>query len=230
MRRLLCLLTLLALLGMTSAPSSGAPAPEGMAGATTGKPAPREAKTTKVQKYVHNWVFRSTKLHRCAFVEATGKIVGKWEYAYGSGEQDKDTLSWTGIRLRDPAVTVKAWPILGAGCDSTQRLRAKADISQGWFQSGCDLDVSVSVGFPWSVSATPELDCGDNRVGHRTSTEGPSRRTLAQYNTGAPLHFEGTLASVRAGGIGFSGVISVRMHTRNASDLVRKRFLVSLNK
>ncbi|GAA4714855.1 hypothetical protein [Nocardioides conyzicola] len=180
--------------------------------------------------YVTNFVFRSKKLKRCVFVEAEGNIVGQWRYAYGPDSPDKDTLEWKNIRLTNPSVKATGWPIRGKGCDSTKRWNMKADLSQGWFQSGCDLDVSVSVGFPWSVSATPEYSCDSGRVGHRTSTEGPSKKTLAQYNSGAPIHFEGTLAGVRTGGIGFRGVVSVRMHTKRASDLVRRSVNVTLNK
>ena len=29
--------------------------------------------------YVRNWVFRSTKLKRCVFIEVQGSMVGTWE-------------------------------------------------------------------------------------------------------------------------------------------------------
>lgn len=182
--------------------------------------------------YVHNWVFRSTKLKRCVSFEVEGDIAATWRYAYGdsSSSADKDTLDWTNIRLLNPTIHATGWPISGAGCDSTRRWAMKAQLSQGWFQSRCGLKVSVSVGFPWSVGAAPEYSCSTGRVGHRTSTEGRSTRTLSQFNSGAPIHFSETLASVKAGGIGFRGVVSVRMHTRNASDLVRRSVSVTLNK
>ena len=230
MRRLvLVLVSVLALLmptGAVYAQSTDAPHT-----ASASRDAAKRAQWHKVKKpYVHNWVFRSKKLKRCVFFEAAGNIVGKWRYAYGPDSPDKDTLEWENIRLTNPSVKATGWPIRGKGCDSTKRWKMKADLSQGWFQSGCDLDVSVSVGFPWSVSATPEYNCETGRVGHRTSTEGPSRKTLAQYNSGAPIKFAGALAGVRYGGIGFRGVVSVRMHTKNASDLVRKSINVTLNK
>ena len=125
--------------------------------------------------YVKNWVFRSTKLNRCVFFEASGRMVGSWRYAYGPDSPDRDTLEWENIRLRNPTISATGWPILGAGCDSTKTWNMRADLSQGFYQAGCDLDVNVSVGYPWSVSASPSYECGDNRVGHRTSNEGPAR-------------------------------------------------------
>ena len=80
------------------------------------------------------------------------------------------------------------------------------------------------------MSASPSYECGDNRVGHRTSTEGPALGTLTQFNSGFPINFSGTLASVRAGGVGFTGVFTVRAYTRRASDAVRRRLNITLNK
>ena len=59
----------------------------------------------------------------------------------------------------------------------------KASLAQGFYQSGCKLSVRVGVGFPWSVSASPSYSCGKNRVGHRSSTEGPAKKKLNQFNT-----------------------------------------------
>ena len=182
------------------------------------------------QRYVNNWVFRSNKLNRCVFVSVSGRMVGRWRYAYGENSPDRDTLEWARMRLKNPTVSATGWPILGAGCDSTKRWKMRADLSQGFYQSGCDLDVSVSVGFPWSVSASPSYACGNNRVGHRTSTEGPARSTLTQFNSGFPIRFGGTLASVRAGGVGFTGVFTVRAHTKRSSDAIRRSLNITLNK
>jgi hypothetical protein len=198
--------------------------------------APASAKPAKKHKvsrpYTKNWVFRSTKLKRCVFIEVRGEMTGSWSYLYGDSElnSDHDSLEWSNMRLKDPSISATGWPILGAGCDSTKRWKMQADLSQGWYQSGCDLDVSVSVGFPWSVSASPSYSCGDNKVGHRTSTEGPSRKTLNQFNTGYPISFESVAASVRGGGVGFKGVITVRAHTKRSSDAVRHTLNLTLNK
>ena len=180
--------------------------------------------------YVHNWVFRSTKLKRCVFIEVQGSMVGTWEYLYGDSSSDKDSLYFTKMRLKNPSISATGWPIRGAGCDSTKRWKMKADLEQGWFQSGCDLKVSVGVGYPWSVSATPSYTCGKSRVGHRKSTEGPAKKTLNQFNSGFPIKFSNTPASVRAGGVGFRGVITVRAHTKHSSDVVRHTLNVTLNK
>ena len=193
-------------------------------------PAAAAKKHTITRPYLRNWVFRSTKLHRCVFIEVQGSMVGTWEYLYGDSSSDHDSLNWTKMRLKNPSISARGWPIKGAGCDSTKRWRMKADLAQGWYQSGCDLSVSVGVGFPWSVSATPSYKCGKNRVGHRNSTEGPSRKTVNQFNTGYPIRISSTPASVRAGGVGFSGVITVRAHTKSSSDAVRHTLNVTLNK
>ena len=193
-------------------------------------PAVAAKKHTITRPYLKNWVFRSTKLNRCVFIEVQGSMVGTWEYLYGDSSTDHDSLYWTKMRLKNPSISATGWPISGAGCDSTKRWKMKADLSQGWYQAGCDLSVSVGVGFPWSVSASPTYKCGKNRVGHRTSTEGPSKKTLNQFNTGFPIRFSNTPASVRAGGVGFSGVITVRAHTKHSSDAVRKTLNITLNK
>jgi len=193
-------------------------------------PAAAAKKHAITRPYLKNWVFRSTKLHRCVFIEVQGSMVGTWEYLYGDSSSDHDSLYWTKMRLKNPSMSATGWPISGAGCNSTKQWKMKADLSQGWFQSGCDLSVSVAVGFPWSVSASPKYSCGKNRVGHRGSTEGPSKKTLHQFNSGYPIKFSNTPASVRAGGVGFTGVITVRAHTKSSSDAVRRTLHVTLNK
>jgi hypothetical protein len=198
-------------------------------------PAAAAKKHNITRPYLRNWVFRSTKLKRCVFVEVRGSMVGTWEYLYGDGSNntDHDSLYWTKMRLKNPTISATGWPIRGAGCDSTKRWKMKADLSQGWHQSGCRLKVSVSnlsVGIPWSVSASPSYSCGKNKVGHRDSTEGPSKKTLNQFNSGFPLKFANTPASRRAGGVAFTGVITVRAHTKSSSDAVRYAVTVALNK
>ena len=193
-------------------------------------PAAAATKHTVTRPYIHNWVFRSTSLQRCVFVEVTGSMVGTWEYMYGDPSTDKDSLVWTGMRLKNPTIKATGWPIKGAGCDSTKRWKMKATLTQGWYQYGCKLSVSVSAGFPWSVSASPTYKCGSSKNGHRSSTEGPSTATLAQYNSGYPIKYSNTPASVRAGGVGFTGVFTVRAYTSNASDAVRYSLNTTLNK
>jgi hypothetical protein len=195
-------------------------------------PAAAATKHAVTRSYYTNWVYRSTKINRCVFIEVEGSMVGNWEYLYGdsSTNTDHDSLLWTGIKLKNPSISATGWPISGAGCDSTKRWSMKADLEQGWYQTGCDLSVKVAVGFPWSVSASPSYSCGSNRVGHRSSTEGPSTSTLSQFNSGYPISFANVPASVRAGGVGFAGVITVRAHTTSASDLVHHTLNVTLNK
>ena len=203
-----------------------------LAGAGASTPAAAATKHNINRPYVHNWVFRSTDLNRCVFISVEGSMVGTWEYLYGDSSDDHDSLWWTKMRLKNPTISATGWPISGAGCDSTKRWNMKVDLEQGWHQNGCDLSVDLGVGVavPWSVSASPKYSCGDNRVGHRSSTEGPSKGEHNQFNSGHPLKFSNTAASVRAGGVAFTGVITVRAHTRSSSDAVRHTLNVTLNK
>ncbi|MGT2425100.1 hypothetical protein [Amnibacterium kyonggiense] len=178
--------------------------------------------------YDQNWVFRSTKLNRCVFIDVSGSISGQWRYAYTNG--DTDDVVWTSIKLNNPTITAEGWPISGAGCDSTRSWSMKADLSQGWYQSSCNLTVSVAASFPWSVSATPGISCDTKRVGHRSTTEGPSTSALHQYNSGAPISFSQVLAKTSAGGVGFRGLIGVTAHTSSASDTVHHTVDVTLNR
>ena len=195
-------------------------------------PAAAATKHNISRPYVHNWVFRSTELNRCVFISVEGSIVGTWEYLYGDDSDDRDSLWWTKMSLKNPTVSATGWPILGAGCDSTKRWKMEADLEQGWHQNGCDLKVTANleVGVPWSVSASPKFTCEKDKVGHRKSTEGPSKAELNQFNSGHPLKFSNTAASVRAGGVAFTGVIIVRAHTQSSSDAVRHTLNVTLNK
>jgi hypothetical protein len=195
-------------------------------------PAAAATKHAVTRPYYTNWVYRSTKINRCVFIEVEGSIVANWEYLYGdsSTNTDHDSLRWTGIKLKNPSISATGWPISGAGCDSTKRWSMKADLEQGWYQTGCDLSVKVAVGFPWSISAAPNYSCGSDRVGHRSSTEGPSTSTLTQYNSGYPISFANVSASTRAGGVGFAGTVTVRAHTTSVSDSVHHTLNVTLNR
>ena len=199
-------------------------------------PAPAQAATKHAisRPYVHNWVFRSTSLNRCVFIEVQGTMVGSWEYLYGDYSTDKDSLRWTGMKLQNPSISATGWPISGAGCDSTRHWNMKAKLSQGWYQQQCRLTVtpSASIAAPWSVSAgiSPSYACGANKQGHRSTTEGFSTNTLHQYNSGYPISFANDSASVAAGGIGFTGSITVTAHTASSSDTVNYKVYLTLNK
>lgn len=181
----------------------------------------------KVVRFRKNWVMRSTQLNRCAFIEATATLIGHWRWAYRNPDNSWNhrTKNWQGFKLRNPAIHVTGWPILGAGCNSTERWRIKARIGQGWYSHGCSLDVDVSFGFPWSVEANPSYECGTNRLGHTRSVEGPSRKTLHQWNTGVPIVFDGVLADTSTG-VAFAGGINLRVFTSNASAPFKRELLV----
>ena len=107
----------------------------------TAAPAQAATKHTVTRPYLHNWVFRSTSLNRCVFIEVRGNMVGTWEYMYGDSSDDKDSLVWSGMKLQNPTITATGWPITKKGCDSTKRWKMKANLSQGWYQYGCKLKV-----------------------------------------------------------------------------------------
>ena len=110
-------------------------------------------------------------------------------------------------------------------------MRLRAELEQGWYQTGCNLDVDVSLAAPpWESSADVDYNCGRNKVAHRESSEGPAKATLNQFNSGHPVKYENTSASVKAGGVGFTGVIIVRGHTKSSSDQVRRTLHLTLNK
>lgn len=237
-RRLLLLTTLASAL-LTCAPMSAVSASEAVSSTeststhtTTQPQAERRGDNPTrraVVRYRRNWVFRSGPMQRCAFVEVTARLIGRWRWAYRLPDMtwDHQFKYWLGFRLKNPAVHVIGWRTLGDGCDSTSRWRIKARIEQGWFHSGCALSVDVGVGYPWSVQATPHYRCDTHFVGHRASTEGPSRKALHQWNTGVPLRFDGVIAR-RSQGVGFSGKVLVRIFKRNASDQFRGRFAATI--
>lgn len=99
--------------------------------AMTVAPASAAKKHTITRPYLRNWVFRSTKLNRCVFIEIQGSMVGTWEYLYGDSSSDHDSLNWTKMRLKSPSISATGWPISGAGCNSTKRWKMKADLAQG---------------------------------------------------------------------------------------------------
>lgn len=174
-------------------------------------------------KYRRNWVLRSTKIRRCAFVAVTAKVIGYWRWAYRNPDLswNHGTKNWRRFKVKNPAVHVTGWPITTRGCNSTERWRIKAKINHGWHSWGCQLGVDTAVGFPWSVEFNPSYKCGKKRVGRTVSIEGPSRKTLHQYNSGVPVKFDGTLAPTSLGEE-FNVVIVIRMHKKNASDRFKR--------
>ncbi len=190
--------------------------------AVTGVP----QKTKDVSEpYDRNWVFRSTKIHECAFIEISGRITATQRYAYllDAGGWDPRFFNWSNIKLRDPKIEVTGWPITSTGCDSTSTWSMSAvDMSQTWYDESCGLGISLAAGIPWSISATPTVHCGSYKAAHTSSTEGPGR-DLFQANSG-PAYiaaFEGAVTD--SSGIAFDCDITVRVHRSGVgSDLFDK--------
>lgn len=175
--------------------------------------------------YTIGWTVRSTDLKKCARVTVEGYVEGSWRYLYNNG--DLNDLRWTKLRLVDPKVNVAGWGYTSTGCDSSKHWSVKAKITQAWYEYNCSLNVikSLSVGVPWSISA--ELappTCGSSRAGHRASTEGPSSSGVTQFNSGAPISFSDTNATVGArrtapnGGLDFTGAIAITLISSAGSD------------
>jgi hypothetical protein len=171
---------------------------------------PAEAGTSPKQKYVtvtrpytQNWVFRSTSLRACVFVEVKGWVRGTHRYAYHSaGGTGWDTryYYWYNTRLVQPSIRAVGWPISGAGCNSTRRVAfKKITLAQSWYEGTCHLSVGLSAGVPWSIQATPTYTCGKRDAARRTtSAEYPGAAGYRQANGGAPVLFKGSYLSAAA--------------------------------
>lgn len=174
---------LVALLMLTGYLSVASPASAGVAQAYV--------KVTK--PYVSNWVFRSTPLAACMLVEVAGAVTGTRRYAYyaSDGGWDPRFSVWSGVKMVNPRVTMKTGAITSAGCDFTRPVRfSQAELRQEWYEGGCRMSAGISVGFPWTVSASPTYTCGNYSVAKRTTmyATGPS---FEQNNTGAPVYYRG---------------------------------------
>jgi hypothetical protein len=206
---------------------------------TTASPAAAvDQKTVTVTRpYTQNWVFRSTRIKACVFIEISGSLVAKRRYAYrysGTMEWDPRTYYWYGAKLKNPTLKARAWPIRGAGCDSTRSLKlSKFTITQKWYEGGCDLSAQFSASYPWGIGVTPTYSCGNHRVAQRSTTYGAATR-VAQYNTGYPAYFKGALLAPRGmawpvrGNI--TGVFQRKIGTSRVSDAFTTKRAVAFMK
>lgn len=168
---------------------------------------------TVSKPYLQNWVFRSTDLKACMFVEISGSIVGTNRYAYynssGNGWDTRYYL-WSNVRLANPKVTVKQWPMTSTGCDSTKSVTfTQMRIRQQWYESSCDLGVSIAVGAPWSISATPTYTCGTSEVADRDTTDPSNLTSYVQANSGYPVNFTGEILALATDALPFRANVTV---------------------
>jgi len=165
------------------------------------------------QPYLRNWVFRSTEIHECAFIEISGRMTATHRYAYQlDNGWDPRYFVWTNMKLRDPKIEVTGWPITSTGCDSTARWKMSAvDMTQTWYDESCGLSISLAGGIPWSVSATPTVHCGKYKAAQRGTTE-KGGSDLFQANTGTSYvaAFEDTVTD--STGIAFDCDITIVVH------------------
>ena len=163
------------------------------------------------KNYVKNWVFRSTPLSACMFVEIAGSITGTHRYAYyaSDGGWDPNHYVWSGIKMANPRVTMKTGSLTSTGCDFSRPVTfSKATLRQDWYDGGCKLSVGISAGFPWSVSASPTYSCGTYNVGRRATSYGAAS-SFAQYNSGYPVYYNGEKLAGAADALPFRGNVLV---------------------
>lgn len=194
-RVLVTLLTLLATSGVVSPADAGVP----------------QSSVTVSKNYVKNWVFRSTPLSACMFVEVAGSVTGTHRYAYyaSDGGWDPNHYVWSGMKMANPRVTMKTGAITSTGCDFTRPVAfTGATLRQDWYDGGCRLSVGISAGFPWSVSASPTYSCGTYNVGRRSTSYGAAS-SYAQYNSGNPVYYKGEKLAGAADSLPFRGNVLV---------------------
>lgn len=161
--------------------------------------------------YVKNWVFRSTPLAACMFVEVGGSVTGTRRYAYHSsdGLWDPNHYVWSNVKMANPRVTMKTGTITSTGCDFTRPVAfTGATLRQDWYDGGCRMSVGISAGFPWSISASPTVSCGTYNVGRRSVGYGAAS-SFAQHNSGYPVYFNGEKLAAATDAIPFRGNVLV---------------------
>ena len=157
-------------------------------------PVPAGAASTVSRGFTMNWVLRDPDdLRACVFVEVTGKMKGNYEKV--NDPNGPDFYVWTKIKLVDPRVKIQGWPLRGAGCDSTKRVKlTKAVMRVKWYKENCRLGASWSVGIPWSVSATPTLKCGKEKVLFLKNSDDENKTTYKYSYEGTSGGFKNELS------------------------------------
>ena len=161
--------------------------------------------------YVSNWVFRSTRISACMFVEVTGNVTATHRYAYysSSGGFNPNYYVWYNVKMNNPAITMKTGSLTSIGCDFTRPVSfSSASLNQAWYEGGCALGVSIGAGFPWSVFATPTYSCGNHQVGGNRTSYGTST-SFKQYNTGNPVLYTGEKLAGASDALPFRANINV---------------------
>jgi hypothetical protein len=147
---------------------------------------------TVSSRYARDWSFRSAPLNACIHVTVDGTATAQRQYAYTTNGK---WYSWRRARLTNPTIKAEAWPLRGAGCDSTRTVKMrKWSIRQDWYESHCDLDVGIAAGYPWGISVSPTRSCKKANVGRRSTSAGAGDG-IEQYNSGTPVRFSGMTLS-----------------------------------
>lgn len=177
-------------------------------------PADAAAAQTFTRSYTLVKEFKSTPLGRCARVTLWGSIT--FTRTQGPGLY----LVYKDIKVNNPTARVSALARCGSKTTSTL---TKSTIRQRWYESTCKASVKVSVGFPWSVSIEPTVECGKRAVGQRATSYSVKATTYTQYNSGRPLYFTGSVwagTSVRNPPVALclSGKPTITVYVNNKSD------------
>lgn len=170
--------------GMVSATVVGGVLAAGLmsSSAHAAEPAAERAQTFS-RSYTLVKEFKSKPLKRCVRVTMWGSIT--FTRAQGQGL----FLVYKNIKVNNPTARVSALAKCGSKKTSTL---TKAKVTQRWYETRCQADVKVSIGYPWAVAVEPTFECGRHRVGVRGTTYTGKHTKYTQYNSGRPLYFTGT--------------------------------------
>jgi hypothetical protein len=159
----------------------------GVAAAASLAPASAMASTAQVgsKTYRATQSFYSVDLNRCFVVTIYGRVQYRINHIYNN--------PWRVIVINDrptlvnPVVTAKS--ASGARCATPAKL-TELELVQRWYDYRCDFDPGISVGYPWSVSVQPTLDCGRVKVAQRRSTFQTDGSSYRQASSGQPVRFD----------------------------------------
>jgi len=157
--------------------------------------APAYAATTVTKKQSYSLAFDrwSPELKLCAHIV----LEGNFKYKL-TGPDTLNKYKISGAQIENPALRV--W--LKESCARTAPTIAvgtKATLVQRWYSpyGSCQLNPSISAGFPWSVSVSSTPACSNTgKTAQRSSSSSSSTKLsyFAQANTGSPASWSDSRA------------------------------------
>lgn len=164
--RLLSIVVVAALVaGLSGSLSERAPLGAGPAGAAQAPAGALGPTTTFDKPFKRTWRRYVPRLDRCVHITVSGRMKGTREKFVRRGGYGNN---WTNVRIVAPRISSRVQDYYpgppGPECYGKKRVK-NFKLLQRWKVSGCRVKVSsISVGFPWAVSAG--FGCsGDDRTG-----------------------------------------------------------------